>query len=155
MRVYWDESGIDSCLHREYAYAPRGEKAYGTVAGKRYQRENLIAAKRGDQIIAPMQYDGTTDAALVEYWFERQLLPLPPDGAVVILDNAAFHRGEKLREIIANHRRDVRILFLPPYSPELNPIEKVWAIIKHWLKMNIHRFNSLDDAISAAFASLF
>lgn len=106
----------------------------------------------GNQILAPMQYNGTTDASLFEFWFEQWLLPCLPEDTVIIMDNASFHKKNKLFEIAEKHRR--RIIFLPPYSPELNPIEKFWAVLKRWLKMHIHEFPSLDDAISAAFLAL-
>lgn len=147
--VYLDETGIDECLHREYGYAPRGEKVLDSVSGRKFQRTNIVAAKMGDKIIAPMQYNGTTDAPLFEYWFEQWLLPCLPENAVIIMDNASFHSKEHLNTIAQKHNR--RIIFLPPYSPELNPIENFWHILKHWLKMNIHCFDSLDEAISAAF----
>lgn len=147
--AYVDESGIDSCLYREYAYAPRGEKVIERIAGRKFQRTNIVAAKLDDQILAPMQYNGTTDAPLFEFWFEQWLLPCLPAGTVIVMDNASFHRKDELKKIADKHDR--KIIFLPPYSPELNPIEKFWAVLKHWLKMHIHEFDSLDDAIYAAF----
>jgi len=72
--AYVDETGIDSCLYREYGYAPRGQKVYDKVLGRKFQRTNIIAAKLGKEIIAPMQYNGTTDSTLFEFWFEKRLL---------------------------------------------------------------------------------
>ncbi len=63
--AYIDESGIDSCLYREYAYAPRGEKVYGEILGRKFKRTNIIAAKLGDKILTPMQYNGTTNSLLL------------------------------------------------------------------------------------------
>jgi len=150
--AYIDESGIDSCLYREYAYAARGEKVYGEILGRKFQRTNIVAAKLGHKILAPMQYNGTTDSVLFEYWFERYLLPCLPEDAVIIMDNAAFHRKKKLFKIAEKHRKT--LIFLPPYSPELNPIEKFWSFLKHWLRMNIRLFDSLDNAISSIFNML-
>ena len=147
--VYLDETGIDKCLHREYGYAPRGEKVIESVCGRKFQRTNIVAAKMGDRIIAPMQYNGTTDAPLFEYWFKQCLLPCLPENTVIIMDNASFHSKKRLNEIAQKHNQ--RIIFLPPYSPELNPIENFWNTLKRWLKMNVSRFDSFDDAISAAF----
>ena len=147
--TYVDESGIDVYLYREYAYASRGEKVYGKITGRKFQRTNIVAAKLGNEILAPMQYNGTTNAPLFENWFEQWLLPCLPQDTVIVMDNASFHRKNQLFRIAEKHQRT--ILFLPPYSPEFNPIENFWDIFKHWLKMHIHDFSSLDDAISSAF----
>lgn len=96
-----------------------------------------------------MQYEGTTDSILFEFWFEKYLLPCLPDNTVIVMDNASFHRKNKLLEIAKNYKKT--LIFLPPYSPELNPIEKFWAWLKQHLRKNLHLFDSLDDAIYSAF----
>ena len=96
-----------------------------------------------------MQYEGTTDSILFEFWFEKYLLPCLPDNAVIVMDNASFHRKNKLLEIAKNYKK--KLIFLPPYSPELNPIEKFWAWLKQHLRKNLYLFDSLDDAILSAF----
>ena len=88
-----------------------------------------------------MQYECSMDSTLFEYWFEYQLLPAVSEDSVIIMDNASFHRKNKLCSII----------FLPPYSPELNPIEKLWANLKRWLKFNLCFFDIFDDAVSFYF----
>ena len=82
----------------------------------------------GDEILTPMQYTGSTNAELFETWFEQVLLPCLPEDTVIVMDNASFHRKKQLFEIV--DRSGFTLIFLPPYSPELNPIEKFWA----WLK---------------------
>lgn len=147
--TYVDETGIDSYLYREYAYAPKGEKIYERISGRKFKRTNIVAAKLGNKIIAPMQYEGTTDSTLFEFWFEKCLLSCLSDKTVIVMDNAAFHRKHRLLEIAKNHKKT--LLFLPPYSPELNPIEKFWSWLKQYLRKNLHIFDSLDDAICSAF----
>lgn len=144
-----DETGIQKFLHREYAYAPRGEKVYDRISGKKFRRTNIVAAKRGSHIIAPLQYDGTMNGVLFETWFERHLIPELPEYSVIVMDNASFHRKKKLYAIAETHH--MILIFLPPYSPELNPIEKEWANLKRWLKYHLHRFDTLDNAISYYF----
>ena len=93
------------------------------ISGRKFQRTNIVAAKLGDKIIAPMQYKGTTDAPLFEHWFEQWLLPCLPEDTVIVMDNASFHKGRKLQELLkkAGHY----LVWLPKYSPDLNPIEKM------------------------------
>ena len=142
-----DESGVDSYLYREYGYAPRGEKAFGEIAGRKFQRTNFVAAKLGDRIVAPMYYNENTDSAIFELWFEGRFLPSLPKDTVIVMDNASFHRKAALTKLAKDY--PVRLLFLPPYSPERNPIEKVWAKMKRWLKKHMRDFSFLDDAIEA------
>lgn len=147
--VYIDESGINSYLHREYAYSKRGKKVYDKIKGRKFKRTNIIAAKYGKKIIAPMQYDTAMTGEFFEGWFEEILLPELPQNGVIIMDNASFHRKSQLNEIAENN--DIRLIFLPPYSPELNPIEKLWANMKMFLRNFLYKFDSLDDAITSFF----
>ena len=151
--AYVDETGFDTYYDREYGYAPRGEKVFGEVSGKKFKRANLVAAKLGTELVAPFQYDGTTNAKVFENWFEDQLLPALPKGTVVIMDNASFHRKNQLLKMVED--TSIRIIFLPPYSPELNPIEKVWANIKRHLRKHMRNYATFDEAVSATINSMF
>lgn len=144
-----DESGIDTYICRESARAPRGKKAYGKISGKKYKRTNIVAAKCCDKIIAPLQYSGATDHKLFEWWFITMLIPVLALGSVIILDNASFHRKSVLRAVA--EAAGFCVVFLPPYSPDYNPIENFWASFKRRLRKIISNFNSLDDAILACF----
>ena len=152
-RVYVDETGSDSCYGREYGYAPRGEQVFGEIYGRKFARTNLIAAQINGKAVAPMYYKWNTDAGIVEFWFEERLMPLLPPGSVVIMDNASFHRKGILRQIASHYH--VMVLFLPPYSPEYNPIEKLWANIKSWLKKNMRNYDFFEDALEAALDTYF
>jgi hypothetical protein len=114
-----DETGVDTYLHREYAYSPKGVAVYGMVSGHKYKRIGIVAAQMGKQIVAPLQYEGTMDRDLFELWFQQCLLPALPEASVIVMDNASFHRKKQLIPLAeeAGHR----LIFLPPYSPELNP----------------------------------
>jgi len=85
-----------------------------------------------------------TDSVFFEKWFEDCLLGEMPKGYTVIMDNAKFHRKKELRKLA---RGKVRLLFLPPYSPEYNPIEKTWANMKRFLCNNLKDFHSVDSGI--------
>lgn len=147
--AYVDETGLDSYFYREYAYSLRGEAVHAQIPGRKFQRTNILAAQMGSEILAPMQYAGSTDAVLFETWFEKCLLPCLPEEAVIVMDNAAFHRKKQLY-VLAN-RSHHRLIFLPPYSPELNPIEMFWAWLKRTLSDVSSQFSSLDDSIHYAF----
>ena len=146
---YIDECGIDEYLHREYAYSPMGVPVLGETSGKKFKRTNIVAAKCGDKIVAPMVYRGTTDSVLFECWFEKMLLKSVPSYSVLIMDNATFHRKSKIRELA--ERADCEVLFLPPYSPDLNLIEKFWAWLKHKLRSALRAFSCFDDALDNCF----
>lgn len=149
--AYVDETGLDKYYYREYAYAPKGQAVHSKISGRKFERTNIIAAQVGKEIVAPMQYKGTTDSMLFEYWFEHCLLPCLTKDSVVVMDNATFHRKNRLFRIASKF--EFQLIFLPPYSPELNPIEKFWSRLKGSISSNSHLFSSLDLAISYAFLS--
>ena len=151
--VYVDESGLNREYRRLYARAKRGVKVYSQKSGKRVKKVNIVAGLlygvSGKKHIAVHSYEHSTKAAFFEDWFEWQLLAEAPENSVIILDNASFHRKKILTAIAA--RYGVIVLFLPPYSPELNPIEHSWANFKEWLKYNSSRFTTLEIAIDYYF----
>ena len=94
--IYVDECGIEQYLHRMFAYAPRGQKIVSKISGKKYKRSNLVAGICQGEWIAPMEYSGTTNSVLFEFWFEHCLLKEAKAGSVIVLDNARFHRKSVL-----------------------------------------------------------
>jgi len=147
--VYVDETGIDQCLYREYARSPCGQKVVAKISGKKFKRTNIVAGICLGEWVAPMEYSGTTDSALFEYWFENCLLKEVNRGSTIILDNATFHRKAVLTELAKEYHCDV--LFLPPYSPDLNPIERKWAWVKKLLRKILCDFDSFDLALRSVF----
>lgn len=147
--MYVDESGVDRYLYPLYGWSERGQKIYAAVSGKRYARESFVAAKCGDAILSPFCYKGTCTTTLFDFWVEHFLVPALKPKQVVILDNATFHKSEKTRKLI--EKAECSLLFLPPYSPDLNPIEKFWANLKKNITLNLKTFPSLSTAIDAAF----
>jgi transposase len=148
---YIDESGFDEYYCREYGYAPRGEKVIGKISGRHFARTSVVSAQNGREMIAPFAFDGHMDGDLFEGWLEHLLIPaLPnPSKTVLILDNASWHRKDAIYDIADDY--GFNIIFLPPYSPDLNPIEKFWAIVKRRLRLFMHLFDSFPDALSHAF----
>lgn len=126
--VYVDESGFEAHSYRPYAWSARGKEVHGERFGRGGIRTNLIAGKRGPELLAPVLYEGTTSADLFNEWLKEHLLKELRPGSTIIMDNAAFHRKADVTKIAKKAGHDV--LFLPPYSPDFNPIEQDFAIIK-------------------------
>jgi len=122
---YVDETGIDKYLYRPNVRAKRGVRVYSKISGRKYKRLSIVAGKCGDHIAAPMVFSGTADSALFEDWFENQFCP-EIAGNIAVVDNATIHRKAKLFEIADKH--DVTLIFLPPYSPDLNKIESFLGV---------------------------
>ena len=111
-----------------YSWSPRGVPVYGERSGERRPRENLLVARSRDEWIAPVLLQGSVTASIFEQWLTEQLIPSLGQPSVLVLDNAAFHRPAVVTALMeqAGHR----VLFLPPYSPDLNPIEGDFAALK-------------------------
>jgi hypothetical protein len=148
-RVYIDESGIDQFISREYGWEKRGLRVFGDICGKRYQRESILAAKLGQRILAPFCFQGTCDTVLFNLWLEKVLLPELEPGYTLIMDNATFHKSAATLHLI--EQAGCQLLFLPPYSPDLNPIEKYWAQFKSRIRGIVDQFTSLSEAIDYVF----
>jgi transposase len=144
-RVYVDESGCNEWYGREYGYAPRGKKIEDVKRGRKFGRINVISGYCDGEIFAPKTYKNTSDSAFFEDWFEFELLSVVPCGYTIIMDNASFHRKKVLAKIAL--RYGVNLIFLPPYSPDFNPIEKFWANLKKWLRKNIPFYSAISIAI--------
>jgi len=145
--VYVDESGFDEHTYRPHAWAKRGKKSYDERSGKRGVRTNLIVGKRGKALLAPILYEDTTTALWVNKWMEDVLCKeLRPD-STIIMDNARFHIKKEIHKIAKINGHTV--IFLPPYSPDFNPIEQVFANLKQ--KRSIAPPNtSIDEVIKSA-----
>jgi transposase len=96
-----------------------------------------------------MVFNGSCNTILFENWVEQFLIKELKPGQVVVMDNASFHKSQKTRELMKSV--GCTLIFLPPYSPDLNPIEKFWANMKRWIKNKINEFNTLYDSLSFFF----
>ena len=126
--VYIDETGIDRYLYRPYAQAPGVEKVYEKIRGRRFERTSIVAGQVDGEFIAPMIYKESMTSDFFVEWFKTQLLPALKTPHVIVMDNASFHPKNILDELCIQDRHF--FLPLPPYSPDLNPIEQAWAVLK-------------------------
>ena len=127
-KVYLDESGFERTSHRAHGWGLQGKKVYGECSGRKRPRTSLISAKQGKKLLVPILFEGSTNATLFNYWLENHLFIELAQDSTIIMDNATFHKTALIRKLIdqAGHT----LLFLPPYSPDFNPIEKDFAINK-------------------------
>jgi len=142
-----DESGFNGKENFRYrAWATRGEKVHDKVTGNRFKRESLLLAQSGDyqKFYAPYIFDGTCNTELFNAWLKQMLLKELPSNQVIIMDNASIHKNKRTRDLI--ERAGHILLYLPPYSPDLNPIEKTFGLIKRWLSAAIKE-TTLSDII--------
>lgn len=139
-------------MKNEYAWSPRGESVNDEIKGHATEKLNIIAGLSGGDIIAPMIYECSMNSEMFNFWLEQQLLPEIPKNSLVVLDNASFHKTERTKELA--EKFSCRLLFLPPYSPDLNPIEKFWASLKAKIKKIADGIKSLSTCVEIAFQTI-
>lgn len=143
--VYVDESGMDERDNYGYGYSEVGERFYELKSGRRQGRINMIAGYREGQLIAPFTVEGACNRTVFETWLETCLIPVLRPGEWVIIDNATFHHGGRIASLI--EAAGCQVVYLPPYSPDLNRIEKCWAWLKSRVRKLLPTSDNLRDAI--------
>lgn len=147
-RVYIDESGVDTSNYRTHALSCKGKRAYGDIIGGKKERYNIIAALCEKEIKAPFVFKGNTDTNVFNTWLKDCLITKLKVGQTVIMDNASFHKSAKTKELI--EAAGCKLLYLPPYSPDFNPIENYWAVTKSRLKSKRFKYKNSLSNINAA-----
>ncbi len=152
--VFVDESGFNTSMTRLRARAPKGKRAYGKVPRNRGKNQTLIAAITLEGAMGQsMTIEGATDALAFEAYVEHFLAPSLEEGQVVVLDGLGAHRTERVRELV--EQRGADLVFLPSYSPDLNPIEEAFSKIKHLVRKAGARVReALVEAIALALAAV-
>lgn len=139
--VYFDESGFAKHSYRPHGWAKRGEKVFGKISGNNRKATNLIMAQRGKEWLAPMLFEGSCTHHTVEAWIEQALLQELHPNSLVIMDNAPFHNKPKIQAILEAHGHTM--LPLPQYSPDFNPIEQAFAILKRRRQFSGHNIEEM------------
>ena len=130
--VFIDETWSRTDMAPLRGWAPRGSRLLAKVPHRRWKTMTFLAALRHDRIDAPWFIEGPIDGDSFRLYVSEVLLPTLRPGDIVILDNLGSHRSKAVRQLIRSV--GARILFLPKYSPDLNPIEQVFAKLKHLLR---------------------
>jgi len=145
MVVYVDEAGMDNREDYSYGWNEKGQRFHALKSGRRQGRVNMIAAFCNRKLMAPFTVEGSCNRTVVEIWLETCLIPLLWPGQVVVMDNATFHKGGNIEQLI--EEAGCQLLYLPAYSPDFNTIEQCWSWLKSRIRKQLNQFDCLRDAM--------
>jgi transposase len=150
--IFVDESGITTEMTRRYGRVEGGQRLNDSTPA-RWRTLTVLGAVRLGGWAASMTIEASTDADVFKAFLEHVLCPQLKPGDVVVLDNLAAHKVDGVRQLLNQVGAD--LLYLPPYSPDFNPIEKCWAQIKqHLRRIKARTITALDQALDAALAMI-
>ena len=159
--IFIDETWASTNMARRYGRAPKGERLRSGVPHGHWKTTTFVAALRSTGITAPFVLDGPIDRTAFETYIEKVLVPELVKGDIVVMDNLSSHKGPKVREMI--EAAGASLLYLPPYSPDFNPIEMAFSKLKAHLRKAAERtiaglwnaIGHLIDLVTPAEASNF
>ena len=144
--LFLDETWTKTNMTRLHGWAPRGERLIDKVPQGKWKTATFLAALRNNRIEAPCLFDGPINGERFRAYVEQFLIPTLKPNDIVVLDNLGSHKGKAVRQAIK--AAGARLLFLPKYSLDLNPIEQVFAKLKHLLRKAAARtLNTVVKAI--------
>ncbi len=147
--AFVDEMGTNISLSPMYGWAKKGERAHCSVPRNRGKNTTLLASMSMEGMGPSLAVEGATNGEVFETYVERVLAPTLRRGQVVVMDDLNAHKGERIKELIEERGREV--VYLPPYSPDFNPIEEAFSKIKRLLrKVEARTREALVEAIGAA-----
>jgi transposase len=151
--VFVDEMGTNISLSPLYAWAKKGERAYCSVPRNRGPNTTLLSSVSVEGVGPSLAVEGATNREVFETYVEQILAPTLRRGQVVVMDNLTAHKGERVRELI--EKQGCELLYLPPYSPDFNPIEEAFAKIKSLMrKAEARSREALLEAMGTAISAL-
>ena len=151
--VFVDEMGTNISLSSLYSWAPKGERAHCSVPRNRGPNTTVLSSMTLEGMGSTLVVEGATTSAVFETYVERVLAPTLRDGQVVVMDNLNAHKGERIKELI--EERGCELVYLPPYSPDFNPIEEAFSKIKRLLrKVEARTREALVEAVGAAISAV-
>jgi transposase len=148
--VFLDETGLNTKMARHYGRCPRGQRCASAVPHGHWQSSTFLAALRQESITAPFLVEGPVDAEVFTVYLQQVLGPQLRPGDILILDNLSTHKIQNVARLVSARGAGVR--YLPPYSPDLNPIELAFSKLKAHLRQAAAR--TLDDLVAAVATGL-
>lgn len=147
--VFLDESGINTAMARRYGRCLQSKRLVDSAPAGLWQSNTLLAAVRLDGVVAPMVLDGPVNGEVFASYIELSLVPELEAGDIVIMDNLPAHKNLRVTKAIEG--AGCLLVYLPPYSPDFNPIENMWSKVKAWLRKAAARtFETVVEAVGEA-----
>lgn len=147
--LFLDECGVNLAMTALYAWAPKGERAVGSAPKNWGDNITLAAALGLEGIVAPLVLRGSMNGEAFAGYIEQFVAPALRPGQVLLMDNLSVHKSVAVREAI--EARGAKLVFLPPYSPDLSPIERAWSKIKTLVRKAAARgWDAMVDAVAVA-----
>jgi len=149
--IFLDECSVNTGMTRLYARGMSNERIVDYVPDVRFERTSLLSSVRLNGDAVPLVFEGSLNGDLFKAYISKCLAPTLHQGDIVIMDNLTSHKVKGVAELIS--ATGASVLYLPPYSPDFNPIEMMWSKIKAYLrKVRASTSASLDAAIAHAFS---
>lgn len=151
--VFIDETGVRTNMVRMYGRGPKGERVLGKAPQKKWTTQTFVAALAHDQVKAPYLFDGPMNGEVFAAYLKKAVIPALSKGDTIIVDNLSSHRSKKVEQVMEEALRvaGVELIFLPPYSPDFNPIEQLFSKVKQLLRGAAER---CVEGLSARIASI-
>lgn len=151
--VFVDEMGTNTSLSPLYGWAKKGERAQCSVPRNRGKNTTLLSSMSVEGMGPSLAVEGATNREVFETYMERILAPTLRRGQVMVMDNLTAHKGERIRELIEG--QGCELMYLPPYSPDFNPIEEAFSKIKGLMrKAEARSREALLEAMGSAISAL-
>lgn len=135
--MFIDETGIKTNMAPLRGWGPKGERLRGFAPHGHWRTLTFLGALHCDRLTAPCVFDGPINGESFRAYVEQQLVKVLKPGDIVVMDDLGSHKSPIVRQMIRG--AGARLWYLPPYSPDLNPIEQVFAEIKHWMRISQKR----------------
>lgn len=151
--MFLDESGVTTEMTRRYGWGPGPERVCEAVPAGHWRTLTVLGALTTQGVLASLTIESPTDGDVFRAFLEQVLAPRLQPGHLVILDNLAAHKVEGVRPLIES--RGAQLLYLPPYSPDFNPIEQAWSKLKQLLRaVKARLLEQLEPAVGHAIAAI-